>query len=82
LAISSQNSFCTSRRRDGAPGDFNADLPVNSLTQLDGLPINTSNVGALRRPIEFTLIVAIGVIAEAHERRSHEETERVVSHSV
>ena len=55
FATSSQNSFCTPRRCDGAPGDFSADLPVNSLTQLDGLPINTSYVGVLRRPIEFTL---------------------------
>jgi hypothetical protein len=59
FAISNQNSFCTSRRCEGAPGDLSADLPVNFLTQLDGLPIDTSYVEVLQRPIEFTQYLSI-----------------------
>jgi transposase InsO family protein len=54
LPISRQNSRSTSRRSDGAPGDFIADLPVNAFIQPAGLPINTSAIEVLRRPVEFT----------------------------
>ena len=52
LAISCQNRRSTSRRSDGAPGDFIADLPVNSLIHPAGLPIPTSTLEVLRRPVE------------------------------
>ena len=52
LAISRQNNRSTSRRSDGAPGDFIADLPVNAFIHPAGLPINTSVIEVLRRPIE------------------------------
>lgn len=67
FAISNQNSFCTSRRCEGAPGDLSADLPVNSLTQLDGLPIDTSHVEVLQRPIEFTLNSSIRMMHQSRE---------------
>ena len=40
---------------------------MNSLTQLDGLPIDTSCVEVLQRPIEFTLNSAIGVMHQVVE---------------
>src|SRR3954464_8255648 len=52
LAISRQNSRSTSRRSDGAPGDFIADRPVNSFIHPAGLPINTSTIEVLRRPVD------------------------------
>jgi hypothetical protein len=51
-AISIQNSRSTSRRSDGAPGDFIGDLPVSSFIHPAGLPINTSTIKVLRRPVE------------------------------
>ena len=51
-AIRIQNSRSTSRRSDGAPGDFIGDLPVNSFIHPAGLPINTSEIKVLRRPVE------------------------------
>src|SRR5215207_7794018 len=59
LAISRQNSRSTSRRSDGAPGDFIADLPVNAFIQPAGLPIDTSKLEMLRRPVEFTQYLSI-----------------------
>jgi hypothetical protein len=53
LAISHQNNRSTSRRSDGAPGDFIADLPVNAFIHPAGLPINTSVIEVLQRPIEY-----------------------------
>jgi hypothetical protein len=52
LPISRQNSRSTSRRSDGAPGDFIADRPVNSFIHPAGLPINTSTIEVLRRPVD------------------------------
>ncbi|MDV9203102.1 integrase core domain-containing protein, partial [Streptomyces sp. Wh19] len=40
------------RRSDGLPGDFIGDLPVSSFIQPAGLPINTSTIEVLRRPVE------------------------------
>ena len=39
-------------RSDGAPGDFIGDRPVNSFIHPAGLPINTSQVKVLQRPLE------------------------------
>jgi transposase InsO family protein len=52
LAISRQNNRSTSRRNDGFPGDFIGALPVNSIIHPAGLPINTSTINVLRRPVE------------------------------
>jgi hypothetical protein len=52
FAISFQNNLCISRRRDGAPGDFIADRPVSSVIHPAGLPINTSTIKVLLRPVE------------------------------
>ena len=52
FAISRQNNRSTSRRNDGAPGDLNGALPVNSRIQPAGLPIATPLTRALRRPVE------------------------------
>jgi putative transposase len=52
LAISRQNARSTSRRRDGAPGDFIADLPVNAFIHPAGLPTRTSTLEVLRGPLE------------------------------
>lgn len=38
VAISFQNNRSTSRRCEGRPGDFNADLPVISCIHAAGLP--------------------------------------------
>jgi transposase InsO family protein len=54
LAISRQNNRSTSRRSDGFPGDFIGALPVNSVIHPAGLPINTSRINVLRRPVEPT----------------------------
>ena len=53
VAISRQNKRSTSRRNDGAPGDFSGALPVNSLIHPAGLPIATPLDQALQRPVEF-----------------------------
>jgi putative transposase len=52
LAISRQNNRSTSRRSKGAPGDFIADLPVSAFIHPAGLPIGTSTLEVLRRPVE------------------------------
>jgi hypothetical protein len=52
LAISCPNNRSTSRRSDGAPGDFIADLPLSAVIHPAGPPISTSTVGVLRRPVE------------------------------
>jgi putative transposase len=49
-----QNNRSTSRLNDGAPGDFNGALPVNSIIHPAGLPIATLPGQALRRPLEST----------------------------
>jgi transposase InsO family protein len=51
-AIRCQNNRSTSRRNDGAPGDFNGALPVNSIIHPAGLPIATLQDQALQRPLE------------------------------
>lgn len=68
LAISCQNARCTSRRNDGAPGDFIADLPVSAVIHPAGLPINTSTVRVLRRPVESTQYTSaqFGDLADDH----------------
>jgi len=58
-AIRIQNSRSTSRRSDGAPGDFIGDLPVNSFIHPAGLPINTSEIKVLRRQVESAQYTAI-----------------------
>jgi hypothetical protein len=52
MAISVQNFRWNSRRCDGAPGDFIGERPVNSFIHSAGLPINTSVIEVLRRPVE------------------------------
>jgi len=59
LAISHQNSLSTSRRSDGAPGDFIGDRPVNSFIHPAGLPISTSTIKVLHRPVEFAQYLSI-----------------------
>ena len=61
VAISRQNWRSTSRRNDGAPGDFIGERPVNSFIHPAGLPIRTSTIEVLRRPVESTLGAAVGV---------------------
>jgi putative transposase len=58
LAISCQNSRSTSRRNDGAPGDLNGALPVNSRIHPAGLPIHTSTIKVLRGPVESAQYVS------------------------
>ncbi len=53
VAITRQNSRSTSRRRDGAPGDLIGERPVNSFIHPAGLPIDTSTLEVLLRPVEF-----------------------------
>jgi hypothetical protein len=62
LAITRQNSRSTTRRCDGAPGDFIGDRPVNAVIHPAGLPINTSTIKVLRRPVESADGPAIGVM--------------------
>jgi putative transposase len=59
LAISRQNKRSTSRRSDGAPGDLIGDLPVNSFIQPAGLPISTSTIEVLRRPVDSAQYTSI-----------------------
>jgi transposase InsO family protein len=54
LATSRQKARCTSRRNDGAPGDFIDDRPVNATIHPAGLPINTPTIKVLQRPVEST----------------------------
>jgi transposase InsO family protein len=82
LAIRHQNNRSTSRRNDGAPGDFSGALPVNSRIQPAGLPIATLLHRALRRPIEFAqytsndysqtlddhkVLASIGTVGDAYD---------------
>lgn len=64
LVISRQNNRSTSRRNDGFPGDFIGALPVNSVIHPAGLPINTSTINVLRRPVEPALHTSVGVAAQ------------------
>jgi hypothetical protein len=52
VAISRQNARSVSRRNDGFPGDFITGLPVATFIQPAGLPIATSRIEVLRRPVE------------------------------
>ena len=52
FATSRQNNRSTSRRSEGFPGDFIGERPVNSFIQPAGLPIETSTIEVLRRPVE------------------------------
>jgi transposase InsO family protein len=52
LPIARQNARSVSRRSDGFPGDFIRGLPVNAFIQPAGLPIATSRIEVLRRPVE------------------------------
>ena len=54
-AIRRQNARSTSHRNDGAPSDFIGDRPVNSVIHPADLPITTSSIKALPRPIESAL---------------------------
>src|SRR5829696_2774352 len=62
MAISRQKSRSASRRSDGLPGDFIAALPVNAVIQPAGLPIHTSTVEVLRRPVESTLRTGVVMV--------------------
>jgi hypothetical protein len=53
LAFSAQNERSTPRRDEGLPGDLIADLPVSSVIHPAGLPIHTSTIGVLRRPLDL-----------------------------
>ena len=52
VAFCTQNSLSISRRCEGAPGECSASLPVNCFIHPAGLPINTSWLEVLRRPVE------------------------------
>ena len=59
LAIARQNRRSTSRRSDGFPGDFIGARPVNVFIHPAGLPIGTSTLEVLQRPVEFTQYLSI-----------------------
>jgi hypothetical protein len=59
LAISRQNNRSTSRRSDGFPGDFIGALPVSAFIHPAGLPVNTSKIEVLRRPVESALASSV-----------------------
>ena len=59
VAICIQNSLSISRRCEGAPGECIASLPVNCFIHPAGLPINTSWLKVLRRPVESAQYVSI-----------------------
>jgi hypothetical protein len=61
VAISVQNLRWNSRRCEGAPGDFIGERPVNSFIHSAGLPINTSIIEVLRRPVESAQQPGAGV---------------------
>jgi transposase InsO family protein len=48
-----------SRRCDGRPGDFIGERPVNSFIHPAGLPITTSSIKVLRRPVESAQFTSI-----------------------
>jgi len=58
VATSRQNARSTSRRSVGVPGDFIGDLPINSRIHPAGLPIDTSTIKVLRRPVESSQYTA------------------------
>src|SRR6266542_5792028 len=70
LAISRQNARSTSRRCDGAPGDFISDRPVSAFIHPAGLPINTSTIKVLRRPVESALTTRVGVMHQPDKVRA------------
>src|SRR5512144_2168158 len=59
FAISCQNKRSTSRRSDGAPGDFIGELPVSSFIHPAGLPIATPLDQVLQRPLESAQYVSL-----------------------
>ncbi|WP_246157890.1 IS3 family transposase, partial [Catellatospora sichuanensis] len=59
----------TSRRCDGAPGDFIAALPVNAFIHPAGRPINTSRIKVLRRPVESVQFRSRKFVAALHQHR-------------
>jgi hypothetical protein len=59
FAISHQNRRSTSRRSDGLPGDLIDALPVNPCIHPAGLPINTSTIKVLQRPVESAQYTSI-----------------------
>ena len=61
VATTRQNSLSTSLRCAGDPGDFIGARPVSSLIHPAGLPIDTSIIKLLRRPLEFALRAVVGV---------------------
>ena len=67
FAISRQNARCTSRRNDGAPGDFIGDRPVNATIHPAGLPTDTPTIRVLRRPVESTQYTALIFGQRCHE---------------
>jgi hypothetical protein len=85
FAISIQNERSTSRRCRGAPGDFIGDRPVNDVIHPAGLPINTSIIKVLRRPVESALGAVVAVdhdafglaVLDRHPERVHDEVRRL-----
>jgi len=67
FAISRQNARWTSRRNDGRPGDFIADRPVIAVIHPAGLPIHTSTIEVLRRPVESTQYTSIDSSQELND---------------
>jgi hypothetical protein len=64
-AILAQNKRCCSRRlTDGRPGDFIGDRPVSSFIHPAGLPIDTSKIKVLQRPVES----ALASVVRVHDR--------------
>jgi hypothetical protein len=59
VSISRQNARSVARRSDGFPGDFIGDLPVAAFIQPAGLPITTSRIEVLRRPVESVLAATV-----------------------
>gem|GEM_PF-5222693 len=70
VAICFQNSRSISRRCRGAPGDFIGDRPVNSVIHPAGLPINTSVIKVLRRPVESSLRPGIRMCDQSFKDRA------------
>jgi hypothetical protein len=66
-AIRRQNTRSMSRRCDGRPGDFIGERPVNSFIHPAGLPITTSSIKVLRRPVESAQYVSLGFGQAARE---------------
>jgi hypothetical protein len=60
-----QNSRSISRRCAGAPGDFIGDRPVNAVIHPAGLPIDTSTIEVVRRPVESALRPRVVVVRQS-----------------